>query len=66
MDCFVYDVNVLSYIPSYSPFLRDRASHNDVIGTTHLCMSKISAPGGDIEGRRCFVVYKLLLKIQFD
>ncbi|XP_077084356.1 dysferlin isoform X5 [Siphateles boraxobius] len=27
----------------------DRASHNDVIGTTHLCMSKISAPGGDIE-----------------
>uniref|UniRef100_A0AAR2JTJ9 C2 domain-containing protein n=1 Tax=Pygocentrus nattereri TaxID=42514 RepID=A0AAR2JTJ9_PYGNA len=28
---------------------RDRASHNDVIGTTHLCMSKISAPGGEIE-----------------
>ncbi|XP_051578112.1 dysferlin-like isoform X3 [Myxocyprinus asiaticus] len=27
----------------------DRASHNDVIGTTHLCMSKISAPGGNIE-----------------
>ncbi|XP_030635858.1 dysferlin isoform X2 [Chanos chanos] len=27
----------------------DRASHNDVIGTTHLCMSKISAPGGEIE-----------------
>uniref|UniRef100_A0A8C4H5G6 Dysferlin, limb girdle muscular dystrophy 2B (autosomal recessive) n=1 Tax=Dicentrarchus labrax TaxID=13489 RepID=A0A8C4H5G6_DICLA len=27
----------------------DRASHNDVIGTTHLCMSKISAPGGDID-----------------
>ncbi|KAK5618564.1 hypothetical protein CRENBAI_016486 [Crenichthys baileyi] len=26
----------------------DRASHNDVIGTTHLCMSKISAPGGEI------------------
>ncbi|KAF3837429.1 hypothetical protein F7725_004893 [Dissostichus mawsoni] len=23
----------------------DRASHNDVIGTTHLCMSQISAPG---------------------
>uniref|UniRef100_A0A7N6C0W3 C2 domain-containing protein n=1 Tax=Anabas testudineus TaxID=64144 RepID=A0A7N6C0W3_ANATE len=28
----------------------DRASHNDVIGTTHLCMSKISAPGGEIDG----------------
>uniref|UniRef100_A0A8B9K2L9 Dysferlin, limb girdle muscular dystrophy 2B (autosomal recessive) n=1 Tax=Astyanax mexicanus TaxID=7994 RepID=A0A8B9K2L9_ASTMX len=29
----------------------DRASHNDVIGTTHLCMSKICAPGGEIEGK---------------
>ncbi|KAF7648744.1 hypothetical protein LDENG_00152490 [Lucifuga dentata] len=28
---------------------RDRASHNDVIGTSHLCMSKISAPGGEID-----------------
>ncbi|XP_061619874.1 dysferlin isoform X3 [Phyllopteryx taeniolatus] len=27
----------------------DRASHNDVIGTAHLCMSEISAPGGEIE-----------------
>ncbi|XP_067379390.1 dysferlin isoform X11 [Channa argus] len=27
----------------------DRASHNDIIGTTHLCMSKISAPGGEID-----------------
>uniref|UniRef100_A0A4W6EYJ7 Dysferlin, limb girdle muscular dystrophy 2B (autosomal recessive) n=1 Tax=Lates calcarifer TaxID=8187 RepID=A0A4W6EYJ7_LATCA len=27
----------------------DRASHNDVIGTTHLCMSKVSAPGGEID-----------------
>ncbi|XP_031440448.1 dysferlin isoform X3 [Clupea harengus] len=27
----------------------DRASHNDVIGTSNLCMSKISAPGGKIE-----------------
>uniref|UniRef100_H3D0Y8 Dysferlin, limb girdle muscular dystrophy 2B (autosomal recessive) n=1 Tax=Tetraodon nigroviridis TaxID=99883 RepID=H3D0Y8_TETNG len=27
----------------------DRASHNDVIATTHLCMSKISAPGGEVE-----------------
>lgn len=33
-----------------SGYFRDRASHNDVIGTTHLCMSKISAPGGEIEG----------------
>uniref|UniRef100_A0AAQ5Y546 C2 domain-containing protein n=1 Tax=Amphiprion ocellaris TaxID=80972 RepID=A0AAQ5Y546_AMPOC len=30
----------------------DRASHNDVIGTTHLCMSKISAPGGEIDGEK--------------
>uniref|UniRef100_A0A665VIB6 Dysferlin, limb girdle muscular dystrophy 2B (autosomal recessive) n=1 Tax=Echeneis naucrates TaxID=173247 RepID=A0A665VIB6_ECHNA len=28
---------------------QDRASHNDIIGTTHLCMSKISAPGGEID-----------------
>uniref|UniRef100_A0A8C1UB76 Dysferlin, limb girdle muscular dystrophy 2B (autosomal recessive) n=1 Tax=Cyprinus carpio TaxID=7962 RepID=A0A8C1UB76_CYPCA len=34
----------------------DRANHNDVIGTTHLCISKISAPGGEIEGRLCFVI----------
>ncbi|XP_055085159.1 dysferlin isoform X2 [Periophthalmus magnuspinnatus] len=27
----------------------DRASHNDVIGTSQLCMSKISAPGGQID-----------------
>ncbi|KAJ8392183.1 hypothetical protein AAFF_G00077510 [Aldrovandia affinis] len=27
----------------------DRASHNDIIGTSHLCMSRISAPGGEIE-----------------
>uniref|UniRef100_A0A8C3CMV1 Dysferlin n=1 Tax=Cairina moschata TaxID=8855 RepID=A0A8C3CMV1_CAIMO len=26
----------------------DRLTHNDIIGTTYLCMSKISAPGGDI------------------
>uniref|UniRef100_H2LE95 Dysferlin, limb girdle muscular dystrophy 2B (autosomal recessive) n=1 Tax=Oryzias latipes TaxID=8090 RepID=H2LE95_ORYLA len=30
-------------------YIRDRASHNDVIGTAHLCMSKISAPGGEID-----------------
>uniref|UniRef100_A0A3Q2GR86 Dysferlin, limb girdle muscular dystrophy 2B (autosomal recessive) n=1 Tax=Cyprinodon variegatus TaxID=28743 RepID=A0A3Q2GR86_CYPVA len=35
----------------------DRASHNDVIGTTHLCMSKISAPGGEIDG---FDVFSLI------
>lgn len=33
------------------PHSRDRASHNDVIGTTHVCMSKISAPGGEIDGK---------------
>ncbi|XP_067835553.1 dysferlin isoform X2 [Heptranchias perlo] len=27
----------------------DRLTHNDVIGTSYLCMSKISAPGGEIE-----------------
>uniref|UniRef100_A0A672VCC6 Dysferlin n=1 Tax=Strigops habroptila TaxID=2489341 RepID=A0A672VCC6_STRHB len=27
----------------------DRLTHNDVIGTAHLCMSKISAPGGELE-----------------
>lgn len=32
------------------PHYRDRASHNDVIGTANLCMSKISAPGGEIDG----------------
>ncbi|XP_069488392.1 dysferlin isoform X3 [Ambystoma mexicanum] len=27
----------------------DRLSHNDVIGTSYLCMSKMSAPGGELE-----------------
>ncbi|XP_055360624.1 dysferlin isoform X3 [Betta splendens] len=27
----------------------DRGSPNDIIGTTHLCMSKVSAPGGQID-----------------
>ncbi|XP_069601222.1 dysferlin [Ranitomeya imitator] len=27
----------------------DRLTHNDIIGTTYLSMSKISAPGGDLE-----------------
>uniref|UniRef100_A0A8B9PQK7 Dysferlin n=1 Tax=Apteryx owenii TaxID=8824 RepID=A0A8B9PQK7_APTOW len=30
----------------------DRLTHNDIIGTAHLCMSKISAPGGELEGER--------------
>uniref|UniRef100_A0A8C9G5Z1 Dysferlin n=1 Tax=Pavo cristatus TaxID=9049 RepID=A0A8C9G5Z1_PAVCR len=28
----------------------DRLTHNDVVGTAYLCMSKISAPGGELEG----------------
>ncbi|XP_067324533.1 dysferlin isoform X1 [Anolis sagrei] len=27
----------------------DRMTHNDIIGTSHLCMSKISASGGELE-----------------
>ncbi|MEE6462880.1 hypothetical protein FKM82_001757 [Ascaphus truei] len=27
----------------------DRLTHNDIIGTTYLSMSKISAPGGELE-----------------
>ncbi|XP_044515219.1 dysferlin [Gracilinanus agilis] len=27
----------------------DRVTHNDIVGTHYLCMSKISAPGGEIE-----------------
>ncbi|XP_061439658.1 dysferlin isoform X3 [Rhineura floridana] len=27
----------------------DRLTHNDIIGTSHLCMSKVSAPGGELE-----------------
>ncbi|XP_075787169.1 dysferlin isoform X4 [Pelodiscus sinensis] len=27
----------------------DRLTHNDVVGTAHLCMSQISAPGGELE-----------------
>lgn len=33
------------------PCFRDRLTHNDIIGTTYLCMSKISAPGGELEGK---------------
>ena len=35
-------------LPSYS---RDRLTHNDIVATTYLSMSKISAPGGEIEGK---------------
>ncbi|XP_054846459.1 dysferlin isoform X2 [Eublepharis macularius] len=27
----------------------DRVTHNDIVGTSHLCMSRISAPGGELE-----------------
>ncbi|XP_066488201.1 dysferlin isoform X3 [Tiliqua scincoides] len=27
----------------------DRVTHNDIIGTSHLCMSKVSSPGGELE-----------------
>uniref|UniRef100_A0A8C0KI95 Dysferlin n=1 Tax=Canis lupus dingo TaxID=286419 RepID=A0A8C0KI95_CANLU len=29
----------------------DRLTHNDIVATTYLSMSKISAPGGEIEGK---------------
>lgn len=29
---------------------RDRLTHNDIVATTYLSMSKISAPGGELEG----------------
>ncbi|NXP76311.1 DYSF protein, partial [Ramphastos sulfuratus] len=29
----------------------DRMTHNDVVGTAYLSMSKISAPGGELEGK---------------
>uniref|UniRef100_A0ACB8E9G3 Uncharacterized protein n=1 Tax=Sphaerodactylus townsendi TaxID=933632 RepID=A0ACB8E9G3_9SAUR len=28
----------------------DRVTHNDIVGTSSLCMSRISAPGGELEG----------------
>uniref|UniRef100_A0A452SAY4 Dysferlin n=1 Tax=Ursus americanus TaxID=9643 RepID=A0A452SAY4_URSAM len=31
----------------------DRLTHNDIVATTYLSMSKISAPGGEIEGKKC-------------
>lgn len=33
------------------PYSRDRLTHNDIVATTYLSMSKISAPGGEIEGK---------------
>uniref|UniRef100_A0A8C9M1T2 Dysferlin n=1 Tax=Panthera tigris altaica TaxID=74533 RepID=A0A8C9M1T2_PANTA len=40
-------------LPSYS---RDRLTHNDIVATTYLSMSKISAPGGEIEEEPAGVV----------
>uniref|UniRef100_A0A8C5QFH1 Dysferlin n=1 Tax=Leptobrachium leishanense TaxID=445787 RepID=A0A8C5QFH1_9ANUR len=34
---------------------RDRLTHNDIISTTYLCMSKISAPGGELEGENALL-----------
>lgn len=33
-----------------APRSRDRLTHNDIVATTYLSMSKISASGGEIEG----------------
>lgn len=33
-----------------APCSRDRLTHNDIVATTYLSMSKISASGGEIEG----------------
>ncbi|KAM9331380.1 dysferlin [Gastrophryne carolinensis] len=35
----------------------DRLTHNDIIGTTYLNMSKISAPGGELEGMATFSLF---------
>lgn len=45
--CLGRDVAVFETWPCF----RDRLTHNDIIGTTYLCMSKISAPGGELEGK---------------
>ena len=37
--------------PFQPPYSRDRLTHNDIVATTYLSMSKISAPGGEIEGK---------------
>ena len=34
-----------------APCSRDRLTHNDIVATTYLSMSKISASGGEIEGK---------------
>uniref|UniRef100_A0A8C4XTU6 Dysferlin n=1 Tax=Falco tinnunculus TaxID=100819 RepID=A0A8C4XTU6_FALTI len=38
-------------LPHHGLCCRDRLTHNDIIGTAYLCMSKISAPGGELEGK---------------
>uniref|UniRef100_A0A4W3IN78 C2 domain-containing protein n=1 Tax=Callorhinchus milii TaxID=7868 RepID=A0A4W3IN78_CALMI len=42
----------LSFTEQQITCVQDRLTHNDVVGTTYLCMSKISASGGEIEGER--------------
>ncbi|KFP17882.1 Dysferlin, partial [Egretta garzetta] len=50
--------NIWSRLPSMCEKMRirvtdwDRLTHNDIIGTAYLCMSKISAPGGELEAPR--------------
>uniref|UniRef100_A0A670JK97 Dysferlin n=1 Tax=Podarcis muralis TaxID=64176 RepID=A0A670JK97_PODMU len=48
VDPFV-EVNFAGKMVSRPSCSRDRVTHNDIIGTIHLCMSKISAPGGELE-----------------
>uniref|UniRef100_A0A8C3IJP6 Dysferlin n=1 Tax=Chrysemys picta bellii TaxID=8478 RepID=A0A8C3IJP6_CHRPI len=50
VDPFV-EVSFAGRTLNQTPYFRDRVTHNDVIGTTHLRMSQISAPGGELEGK---------------
>lgn len=51
--------------PSPPPCSRDRLTHNDIVATTYLSMSKISAPGGQIEGKfpLCSALWSLTLSL---
>ncbi|NXP66940.1 DYSF protein, partial [Chloropsis cyanopogon] len=46
-QCLTLPAMVSSGVPKVPS--RDRLTHNDVIGTAFLGMSKISAPGGELE-----------------
>ncbi|NXD30699.1 DYSF protein, partial [Spelaeornis formosus] len=46
-QCLTLPAMVSTDVPKVSS--RDRLTHNDVIGTAFLGMSKISAPGGELE-----------------